>query len=55
MHNNSRMRASNGLADGHHSNGVTTNGSAIDDKFKSCPDRDIIRIIGQQLREYGLE
>jgi hypothetical protein len=56
MFNNSNGRASNGQTDGHHTtNGVTTNGSVIDDKFKSCTDRDIIRIIGQQLREYGLQ
>lgn len=55
MHNNSKMQTSNGQADGHQANGVATNGSVVCDKFKSSTDRDIIRIIGQQLREYGLE
>lgn len=55
MHTNSKMQSSNGQVDGHEGNGVATNGAVIEEKFKSSTDRDIIRIIGQQLREYGLQ
>lgn len=55
--NNVKTRASNGQTDGHQANGcITANGSTNGiEKLKNSIDRDIIRIIGQQLREYGLD